>query len=68
MLQRLDLNGDGAISRSESRAGAQSRFERLDGDGNGVLTEGEMRAAAERTASSVTSGESEPDDSPRLIV
>ena len=47
MLQRLDLNRDGAISPAEAGAVRTVRFLRLDSDGDGVITEAEMLAAAQ---------------------
>ncbi len=47
MLQRLDLNGDDAITREEVEAVQTVRFLRLDTDGDGVITEAEMLAAAQ---------------------
>lgn len=41
-IEKLDTNGDGAISKKEFMAGAQERaakmFERMDRNGDGVLT------------------------------
>ncbi len=47
MLQRLDLNRDGAITPEEAGAVQTVRFLRLDSDGDGVITEAEMLAAAQ---------------------
>jgi Ca2+-binding EF-hand superfamily protein len=47
MLQRLDLNRDGAISADEAGAVRTVRFLRWDTDGDGVITEAEMLAAAQ---------------------
>ncbi len=47
MLQRLDLNCDGAISAGEAGAVRTVRFLRWDADGDGVITEAEMAAAAQ---------------------
>lgn len=54
MLERLDLDGDGAVSRDEARAFGDARFQRWDRDSNGVVTEAEMiEAAQERIAARV---------------
>lgn len=42
---RGDTDGDGKISRAESKAVAESFFNRLDQDGNGVITKEEAKAA-----------------------
>jgi len=47
MLQRLDLNGDGTITRDEAVAVQTVRFLRWDTDGDGVITEAEMLAMAQ---------------------
>ena len=47
MLQRLDLNRDGAITPDEAGAVRMVRFLRLDSDGDGVITEAEMLAVAQ---------------------
>ena len=47
LLERLDLNQDGAIDRLEARSFREARFERLDRDGDGAVTEAEMIAAAQ---------------------
>ena len=47
MMQRLDLNRDGAITVGEAAAVRAVRFLRLDGDGDGAITEAEMLAAAQ---------------------
>ena len=47
MLQRFDLNGDGAITAAEAGAVRTVRFLRWDGDGDGTITEAEMLAAAQ---------------------
>ncbi|HEY0625038.1 hypothetical protein [Sphingomonas sp.] len=38
MLQRIDTNGDGLISKAENRAAAEARFTRMDANGDGTLT------------------------------
>lgn len=47
MMDRLDLNGDGAVTEREMDALAAVRFLGWDGDGDGVVTEAEMVAAAQ---------------------
>lgn len=47
LLERLDRDGDGAISRDEARSLGDARFRRWDRDGDGAVTEAEMIAAAE---------------------
>jgi hypothetical protein len=52
---RLDLNGDGGITREESDAAGAVRFLRLDRDGDGAVTEAEMlEVAQERVARRVS--------------
>lgn len=50
-FSRLDTNHDGAISKEEAAAGAQSRVDRmfanLDTNHDGLITQEELRAAAE---------------------
>ncbi|MDV3456428.1 EF-hand domain-containing protein [Sphingomonas sp. HF-S4] len=48
MLNRLDTDGDGAISLAEQRAQATKRFARLDTNGDGKLDQAERAAARER--------------------
>ncbi|MCP3730693.1 hypothetical protein M9978_09660 [Sphingomonas sp. MG17] len=43
MLARVDTNGDGLISRAESRAAAEARFARIDADSDGAIEAGEGR-------------------------
>ncbi|TIQ37196.1 MAG: signal transduction protein [Mesorhizobium sp.] len=45
MLQRLDINGDGAISKDEIMAGRERMFKRLDRNGDGVIDEKEVETA-----------------------
>jgi Ca2+-binding EF-hand superfamily protein len=44
LLQRLDTDGDGALSAAEGEAAAETMFERRDADGDGVLREAEFMA------------------------
>lgn len=48
MMHRMDLNGDGGITRAEADAMSAVRFLRLDSDADGVLTEQEMRDSMQR--------------------
>lgn len=41
MIQSMDTDGDGQISRAEMRASATQNFQRMDKNGDGVLTEDE---------------------------
>ena len=45
MLERMDADGDGRITRGELGARAEEHFARIDSDGNGVVTEAEREAA-----------------------
>lgn len=45
ILQRLDTNGDGAISKDEMLAARQGLFKRLDRNGDGVIDENEIETA-----------------------
>ena len=45
ILQRLDTNGDGAISKDEILAGRERLFKRLDRPGQGVIAENELETA-----------------------
>ena len=42
MLHRLDLNGDGSVTRIEAETMRNLRFLRLDADGDGAITQAEM--------------------------
>jgi hypothetical protein len=42
LMERLDLDGDGAIDREEARAFGDRRFEEWDRKGDGAVTEAEM--------------------------
>lgn len=37
VLQRVDTNGDGMISKAENRAAAEARFARMDANGDGTI-------------------------------
>ncbi|PBB24222.1 MULTISPECIES: EF-hand domain-containing protein [unclassified Mesorhizobium] len=45
ILQRLDTNGDGAISKDEMLAARGRLFKRLDRNGDGVIDENEIETA-----------------------
>ena len=44
MLERLDADGDGRLSKDEFVDGAMPMFDKADADGNGVLDAGELEA------------------------
>jgi Ca2+-binding EF-hand superfamily protein len=44
LLQRMDTDGDGALSAAEGEAAAEKMFDRLDANGDGVLTKDEFMA------------------------
>lgn len=48
IVQRLDANGDGLVSKDEFLAAARQRFARLDRDGDGFLTVDEIGRYRER--------------------
>ncbi|MBZ9987633.1 EF-hand domain-containing protein [Mesorhizobium sp. BH1-1-5] len=45
ILQRLDTNGDGAISKDEILAARERMFKRLDRNGDGIIDEKEIETA-----------------------
>ncbi|TSE03864.1 signal transduction protein [Mesorhizobium intechi] len=45
IMQRIDTNGDGAISKDEMRAARERLFKRLDRNGDGVIDEKEIDSA-----------------------
>jgi Ca2+-binding EF-hand superfamily protein len=45
ILQRIDTNGDGVISKDEMTAARERLFKRLDRNGDGVIDEKEMESA-----------------------
>ncbi|RUX24288.1 signal transduction protein [Mesorhizobium sp. M7A.F.Ca.US.011.01.1.1] len=45
ILQRIDANGDGAITKDEMTAARQRLFKRLDRNGDGVIDEKEIESA-----------------------
>jgi hypothetical protein len=63
MLDRLDANGDGVISRVEYDAQTKARFDRLDANGDGVIDATERAAAR----SSMGGRRGAPDAGPSTI-
>lgn len=51
MLQRMDADGDGKITKDEVPERMQGMFERLDADRDGAISQEEMRQAGERARS-----------------
>lgn len=47
MLQEMDKDGNGSVSKEEFLAGAEARFTRMDKNGDGVLTKDDMPARPE---------------------
>ena len=47
MLERIDTDGDGTISRDEAQAAHDARFARMDINGDGAVTREEIRQARE---------------------
>ncbi|TPG43020.1 calcium-binding protein [Sphingomonas koreensis] len=51
MMQRIDANNDGTITRDEARAAATQRFDKMDANHDGRIDQAEMQAMkAERQA------------------
>lgn len=46
-LAKLDVNGDGALSRSEVEAGHRARFTAMDVNGDGAITLAELKSRLE---------------------
>jgi Ca2+-binding EF-hand superfamily protein len=44
LLQKMDTDGDGALSAAEGEAAAEKMLDRLDANGDGILTKGEFMA------------------------
>lgn len=42
MMQQMDTDGDGSVSKAEFLAGAEARFTKMDKNGDGVLTKDDM--------------------------
>ncbi len=45
MMERVDTNGDGVISKAEFMAKHEEAFAKMDADGNGSLTTEELESA-----------------------
>ncbi|CAN5667815.1 hypothetical protein BH10PSE14_BH10PSE14_37510 [soil metagenome] len=60
MIDRLDTNHDGMISRDEFRAQAAERFDRADVNRDGFLDQNEMAAMRERARSMMQRGGGNP--------
>ena len=45
MMERIDTDGDGVISKAEFMAKHEEKFAKMDSDGDGNLTKDEMEAA-----------------------
>lgn len=61
MLQRIDTNGDGMISKAENRAAAEARFARMDANGDGTIGadergKGKWKRGGGRRGGDVTEG------------
>ncbi|MEM8791526.1 MAG: EF-hand domain-containing protein [Pseudomonadota bacterium] len=50
MFEKMDLNGDGALSREELNEFGAARFSKIDTDGDGNLTEQEIQANVQSRA------------------
>ena len=46
MIRRMDLNGDGKVTKAETENRARKRFALMDRDDSGALEQGEVRKAA----------------------
>jgi hypothetical protein len=46
-FDRMDLDGDGVVTRKEARESCDRRFSKADANGDGKITREEARAAAE---------------------
>lgn len=47
MLERLDADSSGSISKEEAPERMQEHFDKIDGNGDGQITAEELKAAAE---------------------
>jgi Ca2+-binding EF-hand superfamily protein len=45
MMEKVDTNGDGMVSRDEFMAKHEAKFNEMDADNDGNLTKDEMKAA-----------------------
>lgn len=45
MLERIDTNGDGKVSKAEFDASHAERFSKMDANGDGFLEKNEMKSA-----------------------
>lgn len=48
MMEKIDTNGDGTISKAEFLAAHEEKFTKMDADGNGELSADELKAAREK--------------------
>ena len=48
MIQKMDTDGDGAVSAAEHAAGAQEKMSKLDADGDGNISQAEFGAKKDR--------------------
>lgn len=48
LMQKIDTNGDGNVSKAEFMAKHEEMFAKMDADSNGSLTKDEMKAAREK--------------------
>lgn len=47
-IQKMDTDGDGALSATEHAAGAQEKMTKLDADGDGNISQAEFQAKKDR--------------------
>ena len=43
-MEKVDTDGDGAISKAEFLASKEARFDKMDADSDGLITKDEMKA------------------------
>ncbi len=65
MIERLDTNHDGMISRDEYRAQVAERFDRLDTNHDGFLDQAEMTAGRDRARGMMQRGGDSPPPPPQ---
>jgi hypothetical protein len=65
MIERLDTNHDGMISRDEYRAQVAERFDRLDTNHDGFLDQSEMTAGRDRARNMMQRGGDSPPPPPQ---